>query len=451
MKIKIKNVIKLLSLLALLFLNSCEQPDDDDDVVEIDIETPDWTEATHSNLVDPDYDVVFPQDAVQRIDIVIESTDWADIESDLASMPAVITEESFSPIWVTCEVFCNGIEWYEAGIRVKGNSSLTSTYAAGIKKYSFKLDFDQFEDTYPAIKNQRFYGFKQLNLNNNYNDKSLMREKVAGDLFREYGLVSSESAFYEVYIDTGNGSQYFGLYTMVEEVDDTVIETQFDSDSGNLYKPDGTSASFASGTYDTSYFYKKTNEDEADYSDIKALYEAINNSLRTSDSESWRTLMDSTLDMDMYIKYLAANTVFQNWDTYGNMTHNYYLYNDPDKSKFVWIPWDNNESLQSGNQPAAINIDLSGVSSSWPLINYIASDATYYALYKEYAKEFATTVFEPTKMTTTYTDTYNLIRDSAAKEEIGYTFLTGGITDLDAAVAALKIHVTQRSEAASSL
>ena len=212
------------------------------------IETTDWTETTHGNSVDPDYETVFPQDIVQRLDIVISSEDWAAIQEDLAGMPhqapGTPSDDPFEPIWVPCDFYYGNKQWYKAGIRVKGNSSLRSTISAGIKKYSFKLDFDQYEDIYPEIHNQRFYGFKQLNLNNNFEDQSFMREKVAGDLFREFGIPCAKSAYYEVYINCGNGSQYFGLYTLVEEVDDTVIPTQFADNDGNLYKPEGTAASF---------------------------------------------------------------------------------------------------------------------------------------------------------------------------------------------------------------
>ena len=38
--------------------------------------------------------------------------------------------------------------------------------------------------------------------------------------------------FCELYIDHGSGSQYFGVYTIVEEVDDTVLKTQFYSETG---------------------------------------------------------------------------------------------------------------------------------------------------------------------------------------------------------------------------
>ena len=39
-------------------------------------------------------------------------------------------------------------------------------------KLPFKLDFDEFEDTYPEIDDQRFYGFKQLSFSSNCSDPS---------------------------------------------------------------------------------------------------------------------------------------------------------------------------------------------------------------------------------------------------------------------------------------
>ncbi|MBK7711578.1 MAG: CotH kinase family protein [Bacteroidales bacterium] len=445
-----RNYIIVIILLSLSFYG-CEKSLEE----QIVIDTPDWTDATHGNSVDPDYDKVFPEDAVQRLDIVISSEDWAAIQEDLAGMPHSAPgnnlDGTFEPIWVPCDFFYGNKQWYKTGIRVKGNSSLRSTISAGIKKYSFKLDFDQYEDTYPGILNQRFYGFKQLNLNNNFEDQSFMREKVAGDLFREFGIPCAKSAYYEVYINYGNGSQYFGLYTMVEEVDDTVISTQFAVNDGNLYKPEGTAASFGSGTYNTADFYNKTNEESSDWSDIKALYDALHSGTRISDPATWRVLLESEIDMDLFIKWLAANTVMQNWDSYGRMPHNYYLYNDPDLKRFIWIPWDNNEALQTGKQGGAINLDRGGVSDQWPLISYVASDLLYYSLYKQYARSFTSTVFESSKVQVTYDYYYDLIRESVEKEEAGYTFLRNGISGFDAALLQLKQHVSQRCSLVLSL
>jgi hypothetical protein len=68
-------------------------------------------------------------------------------------------DDSEDPMWVPGDIIYNGKKWYRSGVRFKGNSSLVSTWSRGLLKLAFKLDFDEFEDEYPQIDNQRFYGF----------------------------------------------------------------------------------------------------------------------------------------------------------------------------------------------------------------------------------------------------------------------------------------------------
>ena len=355
-----------------------------------------------------------------------------------------------NPIFVPAEVFYNGKQWYRTGVRFKGNSSLQSSWQSGILKLSFKLDFDEFEDDYPQIKNQRFYGFKKLSLKNNYDDKSMLREKVATDVFRNAGLAASHTAFYTVYVDHGNGPEYFGLYTLVEEVDDTVLEDQFSDDNGNLYKPDGDAASFASGTFDEDEYVKKTNEDEADFTDVQNLLNILHDATRTTDAATWRANLDEVLDTEIFLKYLAVNTVVQNWDTYGRMTHNYFLYNDPDTSKLTWIPWDNNEALQTGKQGGAYALDFSGLSaSSWPLIGYLYQDEVYKEKYDTYVKEVIDGSFNETTMQALYTSYAALVEEYATSEVDGYTFLNNS-SDFQSAISELKAHATSRKTAVAN-
>ena len=67
-----------------------------------------------------------------------------------------------------------------------------------------------------------------------------MHEKLAADIFRNAGLKAPQTAYYRIYIDYGQGAKYFGLYTAVEIVEDTMLDSQFGSSTGNCYKPDGT-------------------------------------------------------------------------------------------------------------------------------------------------------------------------------------------------------------------
>ncbi|MFI3298235.1 MAG: CotH kinase family protein [Rikenellaceae bacterium] len=418
----------------------------------------DWSDDTHSKSVDPNYDIVFAQGEVLRLDIKISEANWTAMWNDLSNnlgysnnMAGGITNSSldFTPVFVPSTITYNGTDWYKVGIRFKGNSSLSETYYSGNKKFSFKLDFDEFEDYFPDLKNQRFYGFKQLNLNNNYEDYSFLREKVAEDLFREFGLVAANTSFCEVYVDYGEGSQYFGLYTIVEEVDDTVIETQFGNDSGALYKPEDDAASFAYGTYDTDEFYLKS--DYSDYSDVLALYNALHSSNRTSEPEAWKAQLESVFDVDTFLKWLAVTTTIQNWDAYGNMAHNYYLYNNPSNGLLTWIPWDHNEAFQDGkgNYTTYNPSELSRISSSWPLISYLWDVEEYQAIFDSYIEEFVTDIFSVSKMTAAYTSYYSLLQSYAYAEEKGFTFLSSS-GQFDSAVSTLKTHVQSRVSVVNS-
>jgi len=453
-----------------------------------DFEATDWTEATHSKNVDPNFDEVFDDSQVKRLDIVVSAKRWQSMLDDMTAnygefgtttpggtdtqmppnvggaggMPpvndggagvprmATLVNSDVDPIFVPADIYYNGIQWYRVGIRFKGNSSLQSSWNSGILKLSFKLDFDEFEDEYPQINNQRFYGFKKFSLKNNYNDKSQIREKVAADLFSKAGMVVSHTALYRLYVDYGNGPEYFGLYTLVEEVDGSVLDTQFSSDDGNLYKPENGSADFVAGTFNQEDFTKKTNEDDADWSDIESLFSILHDSSRTSDASAWRANLETVFDVDTFLKYLALNGIIQNWDTYGRMPHNYYLYNNPDNGKLTWIPWDNNEALQEGNMGGALALDFSNLeSSSWPLIANIYADSVYKAKYDAYLAEMKEEVFNSTDMYNLY-DTYSaLIESYATSERAGYTFLNSS-SDFAQAITELKTHVDSRQSVVES-
>lgn len=429
------------------------------EVSDSDFDVTQWTDATHSKDAEPNFDEVFDDSQVKRFDFVITEERWQSMLDDMTdnygelgrgSRQGGLTDTAEDPIFVPAEVYYNGTQWYRVGIRFKGNSSLQSSWQAGILKLSFKMDFDEYEDDYPQIDNQRFYGFKKFSLKNNFNDESQMREKVASEVFHNAGLAVSNTAFYTLYVDHGNGPEYFGLYTLVEEIDDTVLDTQFSSDDGNLYKPEDGSANFAEGMFDSENFEKKTNEDEEDWSDIIALFDVLHDETATSDPATWRQNLEAVFDVDGFLKYLAVNGIIQNWDTYGRMTHNYYLYNDPDTNKLTWIPWDNNESLQDGKLGGGLALDFSDLNSNeWPLIGKIYSDDVYKAQYGLYLSEVISETFETNSMQATYENYSQLIAPYATTELSGYSFLNNS-DSFYVAVEELKAHATSRASAVST-
>lgn len=449
-----------------------------------------WSEEASSSVGDePDYGIVFPQDRVNEITIIISPDNWQAMLDDLTELygepgsgqspraggpppqeednPAPPGEDhpagapagrpadqgmfiggadDQNPIWVEAEISFEGQNWEHVGVRFKGNSSLKSTWGAGSLKLPFKLDFDQYEDEYPETENQRFYGFKQLSLSSNFHDDSFLHEKIAADLLRDAGVPAAHTAFYSVSVDYGEGPVYFGLYTAVEIVDDTVIETQFSDDSGNVYKPEGAGATFAEGSFSEASFDKETNQEEDDYSDILALYDALHSETRISDPESWREGLKAVFNVDTFLNWLAVNTVIQNWDCYGVASHNYYLYNDPESGQLVWIPWDNNQALDPGSGTRkSLPLDLSTVGDEWPLISYLRDDPVYYQKYLAYLEAFLDEVFILEEMEETYQYYHDLIAPYVLAESEGFKLALAPQV-FDRSLAGLVQHTSERIE-----
>lgn len=457
LKSKLPLVVLLISVWAAVLSVSASAPGESDIYFSnLDTTDWDWSDSTHGKLSDTEVaaniDRVFDTTVVQKIRIVIEPDNWALMNKNLSDLTEELgNSRNFSsvgnPVFVPGDIFYGGTQWYRVGIRFKGNSSL---FSAGSDKLPFKLDFDEFEDVYPETDNQRFYGFKQLNLKNNFKDDSEMREVVAGQLLRDFGLVTAHSSFYEIYLNVdGNGDEaddiYYGLYTLVEEVDDTVIDLQYDEDDGNLYKPDSRAATFAAGSYDEEDYGLKTDDDS--YTDIRLLYDTINSSTRVSDPTAWKADIEAIFDVDIFLKTLAAMSVMQNWDTYGVMTHNYYLYHNPGTGRFDWITWDNNEALNDNRRCLPLN--MSNVDENWPLIRYLLDVEEYEAVYKKHVADFAGNLFndeDSGDMEGVYLFYSDLIEEYVTSEKPEYSLTSA--RSFSAAIRALINYTGTRHDAA---
>jgi hypothetical protein len=353
------------------------------------------------------------------------------------------------PIYVPCTLSFEGRSWWYVGIRFKGYSSLRRTWQSGSYKLPLRIDTDEFEDEHPEVKNQRFHGFKELSLSNNSFDPSLLREKVVPDLFRQAGVPAPRTAFYRVHIDHGQGPVYFGLYTMIEVPDEPMFGAQFIKKSGNLYKPEGIGATWSK--FDEASFPKKTNEDENDYSDIKAAIAALQAS--QTDRPGWRSDLEQVFDAPGFVRWLAVNTVLVNWDTYGNSPQNYYLYGDPGRGgRLHWIPWDNNMALSStGGKAEPLPLDMSSVKrEQWPLIGKLIDDPLYHATYVREVARLIETEFSVASAQARIRAAHDLIRPhvvGSSGEQAGYTDLRSD-REFEHALTDLLEHVARRNDAA---
>lgn len=462
-----------------------------------------WTEETHGKKADPNYSLVFPDDKVNRIDINISSTNYSKMENNLKSLNFFSSD---NPIYVPATVKFNDVTWTNVGVRYKGNSSLNYSKQAGNHKFPLHLKFDEYEDQIPEIKNQRFYGFKDLILGNNWFDSSYIRDKVTSDIFRSAGVPAANCSFYRVYVDTGSGPLYWGLYTGFESPDDEMLNTQFANGDGNMYKGQkGTGGNLA--TFNKQGYEKKTNVAADDWSDLQALVTALN--APKTDAAKWRANLEAVFDVNLFLKWLAVNTSITNFDTYGWVTKNHYLYQDlANNGRLVYIPWDFNLSLTTdplgimgnpdtnfggfgggaggdwgafggfaGGAGAGANADagagggfgggagfggfdfangwckevaslsMDEITNSWPLIRYLLDEPVYKNIYHNEMKSAMSGCFDEAAITTRMTQLHELIRPyvvGAEGETSKYGFLKNGTTQFDQGLTELTNLVTER-------
>ena len=213
------------------------------------------------------------------------------------------------------------------GARFKGNSSFLNS---GTRK-SMKIDFNEFVD------DQEFLNLKKINLNNNYRDPSIMREKLTLDFLRDY-MDIHRANYARVTI---NGEDW-GVYMVVEQVDKTFAEKKWGSnDDGDLYKGEFIANLADQGDNPDDYrdnYEKKTNEEADDWSDIIALCQFLSD----TDPEDMDTQLGEWVDIDQHITQLAGLALFANYDSYIGPAHNFYMYRRNADDLWRHINWDNN-------------------------------------------------------------------------------------------------------------
>jgi len=395
----------------------------------LDLERPEhWTRESHCKGEPADYDRLFDDDAVQRIDITIAAADADAMDDDLSEMlgpfggggmmPPPMSDED--PIYVPVRIDYEGQVWEQVGMRYKGNSSLRFSWQQGVPKLSFRLNFDKFADNIAETNDQRFWGFRKMTFASSYMDPSFLRDKISAEIFRDAGVPAAHSSFIELWVDRGEGPTYWGVYVMIEDVSDELIQTQY-NEGGNLYKPEGMGADFT--TFNADAFPKKTNEEAGDWSDVQGAISALH--ADPSDAAAWREGLEEAFDVPTFLRWLAVNQTLHNWDTYGVAPHNYYIYADPDDGgRLTWIPWDLNLTFYPGTAGhMALSVLLDEVGDNWPLIRLLLDDPVYGQLYLDELDRTVHEVLDPAALEAKLNAYHDMLDPYVQAEEAPYTQL----------------------------
>lgn len=336
-------------------------------------------------------DRLFDTSKVHTIDIVMD--DWDSF-----------IENCQNEEYQVCQISVDGEVYKNVGIRGKGNTSLSSVSGMGSERYSFKVEFDKYDE------GKNYFGLDKLSLNNLIQDNTFMKDYLTYRMMNEFGVDSPLCSF--VYI-TVNGEDW-GLYLAVEGVEDAFLQRNYGTDYGELYKPD--SMSFGGGRGNGKGFDFSAGGFSMGSSDVKLQYidndpESYSNifdNAKTDVSSADKKRLISSLqilssgenvervvDVDEVIRYFVVHNFVCNGDSYtGSMIHNYYMYEDD--GLLSMIPWDYNlayGTFQGGDATEQVNSPIDtpvsgGSTGDRPMIDWMLEDEGYLELYHRYFEEF---------------------------------------------------------------
>jgi len=239
---------------------------------------------------------------------------------------------------VPADLVVDGVSVGQVGVHCKGNSTLN---AAGTKK-PLNITTDAF------VPGQDLWGIDVINLNNNWNDPTQLREALALRLLGEYMPVS-RFAFARVSVQ-GN---VVGLYSMVEQVNSEWASHWYDEDDGMIVKGDSpiriafdssplTWQGEALAPYKAGYEVKgKAANGDASYEELREMIRSLAAPVHAgglSDAEFAATINDR-LDVDSALWYLAGDNIITNFDSY-YVGKNFYLYRGERDARWDVVPWD---------------------------------------------------------------------------------------------------------------
>ena len=284
----------------------------------------------------------------------------------------------------------------DVGLRFKGNSSYSMSGSELRKPY--KLDFNRF------VEKGQFLGLTTLNLHNNALDPTQLREALSYEVFRQAGVPAPRIAYTLLYltVDGQRDREFLGLYTIVEEVNQPFLKERFGSSKGLLLKPEGApNLRLAGRTWadHVPIYDPKTGVPEGmgerfvDF--LKLIHQASD--------EDFARRIDGYLDLDAFARFMAANVLLANLDSFLSTGHNFYMYLNPADQKIHWVPWDLNLSFGSFSWVGS-GRDLATLSIAQPytmpnrLLERLMAMEPFDKAYRAHLRQFLTTFYTVDKL-----------------------------------------------------
>ena len=280
----------------------------------------------------PGPDDLFDGGQFHDIWIKINAKDWAQLRDHYL-------DNTYYP----ADIEWNGVTVRNVGIRSRGRASRSD------HKPALRIDFNRY------AKGQQFLGLESLLLDNLWQDPSMIRERLAMLVFQRMGLPAPRETHARIYV--GSARELAGVYGVTESIDKHFLRRQFDQDEGSLYQYQNLGAYHFEEMSDLDWYAKrfdpKTHENDSVYNlfaPIRRLVGVINDA-RESDLEA---AVSPYLNLKKFITHIAIENFLSNPDGFlgGLGMANFYLYRFAGVDSWALIPWDQDLSFDSLDEPS---------------------------------------------------------------------------------------------------
>lgn len=263
----------------------------------------------------------------------LEADDW---EQEL-------TDFYRTDVDVPARLIVDGKSYENVGLRFRGNSSFFTVANGQKRSLNVSIDF--------VDGKQNLHGFQTLNLLNAHTDPSFLRTVLFDQIARDY-LPAPKANFVKVVI---NGESW-GIYINEQQFNSDFLEEWFGESRGTRWKvpPDFSGGGALSFKGDNPDDYRRSYEIKT--KDRPEAWEALIELCRTLEeipADRIEEELDSQLNVDRALWFLALDNVFVDGDGYFSRGSDYYIYRDGRHGRFHLLPHDSNETfrLSSGGGP----------------------------------------------------------------------------------------------------
>ncbi|MBT3979711.1 MAG: hypothetical protein HOE90_00075 [Bacteriovoracaceae bacterium] len=249
---------------------------------------------------------VYSHESIQNIQIVMSDANM----SKLPTMPDQGVDDLPADIYINGEIYSN------VGLKLKGHGSFRDID----QKASFKIDLHEFN------RDQTLNGMERFNLNSMIQDQAKVSDNIGYHVFQDQGLISPRQGYTCVSV---NGVDY-GLYSIVEALDEEFVEAQFNDPTGVLYEGSGLDLN-QRGVQN----FELQEGDDPDRIYLSSLVDE----LEKTSTESYWGFIEKNFYADELMMSFALLTYLGNRDSYLTWHNNYFLYYEPSTAKWTFIPW----------------------------------------------------------------------------------------------------------------